>query len=110
LDTVKLLQNSNGNLRYQLELIILNYTDMKFKSSIFFLVIIFAFVLSCKEKRQDPTRVENANESINESKQKAAERESGWQGERREVGDTASYESRQVDPNGSNPKSDSLVR
>ena len=83
---------------------------MKFKNSIFFLVIIFALVLSCKEKRQDPTKVQNANESINESKQKAAERESDWQGERREVGDTASYESRQVDPNGSNPKSDSLVR
>lgn len=83
---------------------------MKLKSSILFLVIIFAFVLSCREKKQDPTRVENANESINQSKQKAAERESDWQGERREVGDTASYESRQVNPKGSNPESDSLVQ
>jgi len=83
---------------------------MKFKSSIFILLIVFALTFTCREKRQDPTRVENANESINKSKQKAVEREDEWQGERREIGDTASYESRQVNPKGSNPKSDSLVR
>lgn len=82
---------------------------MKFKSSILFLVVISVFVLSCREKKQDPGKVENATESINKSKQKAVEREEEWQGERRELDDTASYESRQVNPKSSNPKSDSLV-
>lgn len=82
---------------------------MKFKSSILFLVVISVFVLSCREKKQDPRKVENATESINKSKQKAVEREEEWQGERRELDDTASYESRQVNPKGSDPKSDTLV-
>lgn len=94
----------------KLELIILKLFGMKLKSSIFFMAITLALVISCREKRQDPTRVENTTESINESKQKAVEREEQWQGERREIEDTASYESRQVNPKGSNPKSDSLVR
>lgn len=83
---------------------------MKFKSAAICLVIVFTVMISCREKRQDPTRVQNANESINNTRQKAMDREEEWQGERREPNDTTSYESRQGYPGESASDSDTLVR
>ena len=83
---------------------------MKLKSSAICLIIVFLVMISCREQRQDPTRVQNANESINESKENAMDREEEWQGERRDANDTASYENRQGYPSESASDSDTLVR